>query len=91
MWLSANQISRLVRAKTVVIEPFDEQLLKPASYVLRLGSECLLWRNLSLDIQLTEFRTNEKHFERLPTEKVILHQDSLVLASSFELFVFPMT
>jgi dCTP deaminase len=84
MWLSANRITRLVQAGTIVIEPFDERLLKPASYVLRLGSECLVWRDLAMSISLAEYSANTDHFERLRTENVCLSPGRFVLASSLE-------
>jgi dCTP deaminase len=39
--LSGAQIARLVKAGELVIEPFDEDLVQPATYDLRLGSKIL--------------------------------------------------
>jgi len=43
MFLSADQIEGAVRGGALRIEPFDRQLLKPTSYVLRLGDGFRRW------------------------------------------------
>ena len=47
--LSGTQISRLVQTEELVLNPFDPQLVQPASYDLRLGHK-LLASPLSQDI-----------------------------------------
>lgn len=89
MWLSANQILSLARAGTIVMEPFDERLLKPASYVLRLGADCLVWRDLAKGIDLAEYRAKAEDYERLRTEDVFLRPGTLLLASSLETLRLP--
>src|SRR5260370_26827333 len=89
MWLSANLIVQLVQAKTLVIDPFDKRLLKPASYVLRLGSDCLVWRNLSREILLNGYKADKEHFERLSSHEVSLPPGGVVLASSLEVLSLP--
>ena len=39
--LSGSQIRALVEAGTLGLSPFDEELVQPASYDLRLGSKLL--------------------------------------------------
>jgi len=90
MWLSANRISQLVKAKTIAIEPFDERLLKPASYVLRLGSECLVWREFGASVRLADYTANASDFERVRTEDLRLEPGKFVLASSFEVLRLPL-
>src|SRR5580700_1745552 len=90
MWLSANRIAQFVQAGTITVEPFDERLLKPASYVLRLGSECLVWRELAMSIHLAEYVASTEHFERLRTEEVCLRPGRLVLVSSLEVLRLPL-
>jgi dCTP deaminase len=89
MWLSANEIDRRVRTGEIALEPFDKRLLKPASYVLRLGTECLIWRKLTTPVQLAEYRPDHDDCERLKTEDVLLLPGTFVLASSFELLRLP--
>jgi len=90
MWFSANRIVRLVKERGIIIEPFDERLLKPASYVLRLGSECLVWKDLGMNIQLDKYMATSEHFERLRTEEVCLRPGIFTLASSLEVLRLPM-
>lgn len=84
MWLSANEIDRRVRAGELALEPFDQRLLKPASYVLRLGAECLIWRKIGGAVRLAEYRSSADDFERLLSEDVLLLPGTFVLASSLE-------
>ena len=60
--LSGRQIKELVKSGKLVIEPFDETLVQPATYDLRLGSK-ILASPLSADklgvvIELTKDKPN---------------------------------
>lgn len=44
MILSARAIANEIKAGRLRIDPFDEEFLKPASYVLRLGSIARKWK-----------------------------------------------
>ena len=45
MYLPASKIADAVARQELVIDPFDPSLLKPASYVLRLGSRFSTWQS----------------------------------------------
>lgn len=57
--LNGNQIRRLVRQGHLVIEPFDDRLVQPASYDLRLGGK-ILASPLGPDELGREFELNEQ-------------------------------
>lgn len=57
--LSGAQIERLVIAGELIIEPFDEKLVQPATYDLRLGSK-ILASPLSRDIGGAVMELNDK-------------------------------
>jgi dCTP deaminase len=45
MFLSATDIESSIRSGEIRLEPFQPELLKPASYVLRLGSRFARWHS----------------------------------------------
>ncbi len=57
--LSDTQIRRLVKSGELVIEPFDDSLVQPASYDLRLGGK-ILASPLGVDILGATIELNEK-------------------------------
>lgn len=89
MWLSANQIAQLTQARVVVIEPFDCKLLKPASYVLRLGNAWLLWKDIGESVSIADFEASDSHLERRQAEQLLLNPGQPVLATSLERIQLP--
>lgn len=81
--LSGAQIERLVRAGELVIDPFDEDLVQPATYDLRVGPK-MLASALSPDILGAVVELND----RSPTYKIQAGQ--MVSVLSAERLEFPL-
>jgi dCTP deaminase len=81
--LSGSQISRLVHAEELVIDPFEDELVQPASYDLRLG-ERLLASPLSPDIPGMVIELNEKS----PTYRI--QSGQMIAAISAERLELPL-
>src|ERR1035438_6452668 len=84
MWLSAAEIAKRVHEGQLGISPFEERMLKPASYVLRLGPQCLVWKRRPGHIVLSEYRAQDADFERVPTEQAVIQEGSTLLVSTLE-------
>lgn len=67
MILSGKEIKKRL-GKDIIIEPFDEKLLNPNSYNLRLHNELLVYTNPVLDMKTPN-----------PTEKLTIPEDGLIL------------
>ena len=67
MILSGKEIKKRLGTE-IIIEPFNEKLLNPNSYNLRLHNELLFYTNPVLDMKTPN-----------PTEKIIIPEDGLVL------------
>jgi dCTP deaminase len=79
MILKADEIKKQVKRKNIVIEPFDEQYLKPNSYIYHI-SDTILEIEESIDPK-EEIKTKEIH---IPKEGVILVPHKLYLATTQE-------
>jgi len=79
MILTGNQI-RAELGGNIIIEPFDEALLNPNSYNLRLHDELLVYEEVVLDMK------KPARFRRLviPPEGLILNPQQLYLARTVE-------
>lgn len=82
--LSGSQIRRLVPSGELVVKPFDDSLVQPASYDLRLGSRVLA-SPLSPDIPGAVIELNEKS----PSYKV--QSGQMVAVISEEWLELPLT
>ncbi len=82
--LSGSQIHRLVESEELVISPFDEELVQPASYDLRLGPKVLA-SPLSPDILGAVIELND----RSPSYKV--QSGQMVAAISEEYVEIPLS
>lgn len=65
----------------IVIEPFDERLLNPNSYNLRLHDELLVYEEIVLDMR----RPNRFRRYTIPPEGFVLHPNQLYLGRTIEL------
>jgi len=81
--LSGLQIRRLVAAKKLVVDPFDDELVQPASYDLRLGDRVLA-SPLSPDILGNLIQLNEKS----PTYRI--QSGQMIAAISAERLELPL-
>jgi dCTP deaminase len=79
MVLSGLEIKRLLGTQ-IFIEPYDESLLNPNSYNLRLHHELLVYDNLELDMR----RPNPAHVETIPEEGYLIKPGRLYLGRTLE-------
>ena len=66
--------------KNIVIEPFDEKLLNPNSYNLRLHDELIVYEEIVLDVR----RPNRYRRHVSPPEGFVLHPGQLYLGRTVE-------
>lgn len=79
MILKANEIQKQVKKGNIVIEPFDEQYLKPNSYIYHI-SDTILEIEGDIDTK-EEVKTKEIH---IPEEGITLMPHKLYLATTQE-------
>ncbi|MDF2457203.1 MAG: dcd [Cytophagaceae bacterium] len=79
MILSGQEIKRLM-GTDLVIEPYEERLVNPNSYNLRLHHELLVYDNHVLDMK-TE---NKATLLEIPEEGLLLEKDKLYLGRTLE-------
>ncbi|MFO1021199.1 MAG: dCTP deaminase [Planctomycetales bacterium] len=66
--------------KSIVIEPFEEKLLNPNSYNLRLHDELIVYEELILDMK----RPNRHRRLQIPPEGLVLTPNQLYLGRTVE-------
>lgn len=79
MILSGEEIRRLLGSK-IFIEPYEERLLNPNSYNLRLHHEMLVYEEEVLDMK----RPNKTRKIEIPAEGYVLEPGRLYLARTLE-------
>jgi dCTP deaminase len=79
MILSGKEILKRI-GKEIEIEPFDEKLLNPNSYNLRLHNELLVYENDTLDMK----KENRTKSLIIPEKGMILEPGRLYLGRTFE-------
>ncbi len=79
MILTGNEI-RAQLGKNIIIEPFDEKLLNPNSYNLRLHDELLVYEEIVLDMK----RPNRFRRYTIPPEGMVLTPGQLYLGRTLE-------
>lgn len=79
MILTGNEIKAQLD-KNIVIDPFDESLLNPNSYNLRLHNELLVYEEIVLDMR----RPNRLRRYTIPDEGFVLNPNQLYLARTME-------
>jgi len=79
MILSGNEIREQL-GKSIIIDPFDERLLNPNSYNLRLHDELLVYEEIVLDMK----RPNRVRRYDIPPEGFVLQPRKLYLARTME-------
>ena len=92
MFLSDNQIRSLILDGTIVIEPFDERLVRPASICLRLGSEYLTpAAKGAVDIASKDTYPQFELGRDGPEGSTVVPPRSWILASTLERIALPRT
>ncbi len=79
MILTGSEIKARLN-KDIVIEPYDENLLNPNSYNLRLHNELLVYEEIVLDMR----RPNRLRRYTIPDEGFVLNPNQLYLARTVE-------
>lgn len=79
MILSGKEINKKI-GKEIIIEPFDEKLLNPNSYNLRLHNELLVYEESVLDMK----KANETKQIIIPDEGLLLEPNRLYLGRTVE-------
>lgn len=80
MILSGKEIQKQIKIGNIVIDPYDEKLINPNSYNLRLHNELLTYTDEILDMKKplnTESIT-------IPEDGLILHAGKLYLGRTYE-------
>ncbi len=79
MILTAAEIRKHLGSR-IIIEPFDESLLNPNSYNLRLHDELLVYEEVVLDMK----RPNRVRRIKIPPDGLVLQPQQLYLGRTFE-------
>src|ERR1700751_84668 len=79
MILTGNEIKAQLGGN-IIIEPFDESLLNPNSYNLRLHNELLVYEEIVLDMR----RPNRFRRYVIPPEGLVLNPNQLYLGRTIE-------
>jgi dCTP deaminase len=79
MILTGSEIKAQM-GKNIVIEPFDERLLNPNSYNLRLHNELLVYEEIVLDMR----RPNRFRRYVIPEDGLVLNPNQLYLGRTVE-------
>lgn len=91
MILADITIRKLVESGRLVIDPYDPELVQPASYDVRLGREFRAMRN-STATHIDPFEPSGELMELVPlgdSDQFVLHPGEFALAHTSERFVFP--
>ena len=91
MVLSDKSINELIKAKKLVISPFDEEAVQPSSYNLRLANTFRIFRNTKM--AYLDVRKPVSDFMELikvqDDEPIIIHPGEFILGETDEYFEFP--
>ncbi len=91
MILSDRSIKELIASKKLVITPFEESLIQPSSYNLRLANSFRLFKNVKqafLDIK-KPVDTLMESFIVENDEPIIIHPREFILGETLEYFEIP--
>lgn len=85
MFLSADQITGNRSESKLVIEPFDPEMLKAASYVLRLGNRVRRWSRLNEPVEAWSADCSADALGPIETlSEFTINRGELLLVSSYE-------
>jgi dCTP deaminase len=90
MFLSADEISNEIETGRLVVQPFARELLKPASYVLRISDRWRQWKVSKEPINTWSADSIEQHIEPVVQQNAFdIRPFQLVLASTIERIGMP--
>lgn len=89
MFLSADEIKVAVEAGQLGIRPFFPELLKPASYVLRLDNEFLEWKRRRGSVRIMSAAASEGWVRSRRRRDVLISRGAFFLGRTLESLAMP--
>jgi dCTP deaminase len=89
MFLSDIEINALVQKRRIIIEPFNQNLLRPASYLLRLSNTFVRFKALDLVDVLDSESIKSNASDVIREDSIVIYPHELLLASSIEKIGIP--
>ena len=86
MIISYITIKNLIKKNKLIIEPFEDYLLQPASIDLRLGSDYLKIDENQMEIMTLEDKLN---YNKINSEEIVIPPHSFLLATTEEYIELP--
>jgi len=86
MIISDSTIKNLIKKNKLIIEPFENYLLQPASIDLRLGSDYLKIDENQMEIMTLEDKLN---YNKINSEEIVIPPHSFLLATTEEYIELP--
>jgi dCTP deaminase len=89
--LTKNEILKLIKDKKLVIEPFDEEIVRENGLDLRIGEEYAFYSFEDAIIDLTEIEESKYFFSKVEAKdnKIVIKPNSFVLLTTKEYVKFP--
>ena len=86
MIISDKTIKNLIEEETLVIEPFEDYLIQPASIDLRLGTNYLKIDENQMEVMTLEDKLN---YNEIDSEEIVIPPNSFLLATTEEYVQLP--
>src|SRR6056297_3798882 len=86
MIISDKSIKKLIEEDTLVIEPFEEYLVQPASIDLRLGTNYLKIDENQMEVMTLKDKLN---YNKIDSDEIVIPPNSFLLATTKEYIKLP--
>src|SRR6056297_3228252 len=86
MIISDKSIKKLIEEDTLVIEPFEEYLVQPASIDLRLGTNYLKIDENQMEVMTLKDKLN---YNKIDSDEIVIPPNSFLLATTKEYIDLP--
>src|SRR6056297_3973511 len=86
MIISDKSIKKLIEEDTLVIEPFEEYLVQPASIDLRLGTNYLKIDENQMEVMTLKDKLN---YNEIDSDEIVIPPNSFLLATTEEYIKLP--
>jgi len=86
MIISDKTIKNLIEEETLVIEPFEDYLIQPASIDLRLGTNYLKIDENQMEVMTLEDKLN---YNEIDSDEIVIPPNSFLLATTEEYIQLP--
>jgi len=89
--LTRSEILKLIKDKKLIIEPFDEEIVRENGLDLRIGEEYAFYSFEDEVIDLTEIEDSKYFFSKVEAKdnKIVIKPNSFVLLTTKEYVKFP--